>query len=63
MAKLIVDMLQEGIIRPSNSPYSSPALLVKKKDGSWQFCVYYHALNAIIVKQRFPIPTIVINPG
>ncbi|ODM15561.1 hypothetical protein SI65_09164 [Aspergillus cristatus] len=52
----IEENLRKGFIHPSSSPAASPVLFVKKPGGGLRFCVDYRALNAITVKDRYPLP-------
>lgn len=51
-------MLQAGIVKPSFSPWSSPVVMVPKKNGELRFCIDYRLLNAITVRDVYPLPRI-----
>lgn len=55
---LLDEMLKKEVIQPSTSPWASPIVLVKKKDGTTRFCVDYRKLNDVTRKDAYPLPRI-----
>jgi hypothetical protein len=54
----IRELLKKGFIRPSSSPWGAPVIFVLRKDGTQRLCVDYHALNEVIVKNKYLLPKI-----
>ncbi|KAL8135107.1 hypothetical protein AgCh_009943 [Apium graveolens] len=58
LAKQLQELLDNGVIRPSISPWGAPVLFVKKKDGSMRLCIDYRELNKLTIKNKYPLPCI-----
>jgi hypothetical protein len=58
LKKQLQELLDKGFIAPSTSPWGCPALFVKKKDESLRLCIDYCPLNAVTIKNKYPLPRI-----
>jgi hypothetical protein len=58
LRKQLTQLLEKGYIRPSLSPFGAPVLFAKKKDGTLRLCIDYRRLNAVTVKNKYPLPRI-----
>ncbi|KAE9192765.1 hypothetical protein PF005_g18335 [Phytophthora fragariae] len=54
----IQQYMELGFVRESNSPWASPVLMIRKPDGGIRFCIDYRKLNAVTVKDCYPMPLI-----
>jgi hypothetical protein len=58
LKKRLQELLDKGFIHPSTSPWGCPALFMKKKDESLRLCIDYRPLNAVTIKNKYPLPRI-----
>lgn len=58
MERRVKELIDKHLIKPSQSPYASPAILVKKKDVTSRFCIDFRKVNEQTIKNKFPIPVI-----
>ena len=58
VARQLDQMQKQGVIQPSRSPWASPIVLVRKRDGSHRFCIDYRGLNAVTKADSYPLPRI-----
>ena len=56
LRKMLQELLHNGLIVPTSSPFAAPLLMVKKPDGSYRLCIDYRKLNAVTIKDRYPLP-------
>ena len=58
LKKQLDQLLANGWIRPSRSPYAAPVLFAPKKDSGWRMCIDYRDLNSVTIKNKYPLPNI-----
>jgi hypothetical protein len=56
--KIVQEFLEVGVIHPNTNPYSSPTVMVLKKEGTWHMCPYFLSLEKLTLKEKNPIPII-----
>jgi len=58
VSRQVQDLLNRDLIEPGHGAWSSPVVLVRKKDGSWRFCVDYRRLNSVTIQDAYPLSRI-----
>ena len=58
LKKQIRELLDQGYVQPSSSPWGAPVLFVEKKDGTQRMCIDYRSLNEVTIKNKYPLPRI-----
>lgn len=53
------DILRQGVIEPSHSPWSSPVVVLRKKDGKFRFCIDFRKVNNVTCKDAYPLPQVI----
>jgi len=58
VSRQVQDLLNWDLIEPGHGAWRSPVVLVRKKDGSWRFCVDYRRLNSVTIQDAYSLPKI-----
>ena len=58
LKKQLDELIEQGFIRPSASPWGAPVLFVKKKEGTLRMCIDYRELNKVTIRNKYPLPRI-----
>jgi hypothetical protein len=58
LKKQLRELYSKGYIHPSSSPWGAPIIFVEKNDGTQRMCVDYRSLNEVMIKNKYPLPSI-----